>query len=265
MFTIIDLIQPQTLEEAYNELTSRRNNTVLGGCAFLKMGSKKIRTAIELSKLDLNYINETTDYIEIGASTTLRDIEINPLLKKCFNSVLTSAVENIIGIQFRNVVNIGATVFSKHGFSDIITALLALDTEVELYKAGRMALDEFLKIPFKKDILTRIFIKKNAGMAIYKSFRNSSTDFPILNVTVSKLDNDWKIVVGARPNTAEIAIKASNLLSKQELNESLIEKVAQMVTEELSFGSNMRGSAEYRQAICKVLVKRAIMEVEACK
>lgn len=265
MFTIKDLVQPQTLEEAYNVLTSRRNNTVLGGCAFLKMGSKKIGTAIELSKLDLNYIKEVGNYIEIGASTTLRDIEINSLLKNSFNGVLTSAVENIIGIQFRNVVNIGATVFSKYGFSDVITALLALDTEVELYKAGRMSLDEFLKGPCEKDILTRIFIKKNARKAIYKSFRNTSTDFPILNVTVSKLDNDWKVVVGARPATARIAVIASKLLSMEGFNKSIINEVAEMVTDELTFGGNARGSAQYRKAICKVLVKRAIMEVAECK
>lgn len=265
MFTIIDLVQPHTLEEAYNFLISRRNNAVLGGCAFLKINSKKIGTAIELSKLNLNYIKEVGDYIEIGASATFRDIEINSLVKDSFNGVLTSAVENIIGIQFRNVVNIGATVFSKYGFSDVITALLALDTEVELYKGGRMPLNEFLKRPSEKDILTRIFIKKNDRVALYKSFRNSSTDLPILNITVSKLDNDWRIVVGARPVTARIAVKASNLLSKQELNGSLIEDVAQMVTEELTFGSNMRGSAEYRRAICKVIVKRTIMEVAACR
>jgi CO/xanthine dehydrogenase FAD-binding subunit len=265
LFTIKDLVQPQTLEEAYNVLTSRRNNTILGGCAFLKMGSKKIGTAIELSKLDLNYIKEVGDYIEIGASTTLRDIEINSLVKDSFNGVLASSVENIIGIQFRNVVNIGATVFSKYGFSDIITALLALDTEVELYKGGRMSLDEFLKRPCAKDILTRIFIKKNDRKAVYKSFRNASTDFPILNVTVSKLDNDWKIVVGARPAPARIAVIASKLLSMEGFNKNIIDDVAEMVTDELTFGGNTRGSAQYRQAICKVLVKRAIMEVAACK
>ncbi|MGK0465436.1 FAD binding domain-containing protein [Clostridium sp.] len=265
MFTIKDLVQPQTLDEAYRFLILKKNNAILGGCAFLKMGSKKIGTAIELSKLNLNYINETEDYIEIGALTTLRDIEINPLLSERFDGVLTSAVENIIGIQFRNVVNIGAAVFSKYGFSDVITALLALDTEVELYKAGRMPLNEFLKSPYEKDILTRIFIKKNATKALYKSFRNSSTDFSILNLTVSKLDNKWRIVVGARPNTAMIAIKASNLLSKEEFSEILVEEVAQMVTEELTFGSNMRGSAEYRRTICKVLVKRVVMEVASCK
>ncbi|GAA0727734.1 FAD binding domain-containing protein [Clostridium malenominatum] len=265
MFTVIDLVQPQTLEEAYNILVSRKNNTVLGGCAFLKMGSKRIGTAIELSKLDLNYIKETEGYIEVGASTTLRDIETSSLLKNYFSGVLVRAVGDIIGIQFRNVVNIGATVFSKYGFSDVITALLALDTEVELYKGGRMSLEEFLQRPYERDILTRIFIKKNARKAVYNCFRNSSTDYPILNLTVSKLENQWKIVVGARPATARIALEASELISKGQLNEALIEEVAQKAVEELNFGSNMRGSAEYRRAICKVLIKRTLMEVVSCK
>ena len=265
MFTIIDLVQPQTLEEAYNILISRKSNTIVGGSAFLKMGSKKIGTAIELSKLNLDYIKQHEDYIEIGACTTLRDIETNSHIKNAFNEVLSSAVENIIGIQFRNVVTIGASVFSKYGFSDVITALLALDTEVELYKGGRMSLEEFLETSPKKDILTAIFIKKSARKAVYKSFRNSCTDFPILNITVSTLDNHWKIVVGARPATARIAVNASNLLSKEVLSETLVEEVTQMVTKELTFGSNTRGSDEYRQAICKVLVKRAIMEVASCK
>ncbi|WP_338013823.1 hypothetical protein [Desulforamulus profundi] len=40
---------------------------------------------------------------------------------------------------------------------------------------------------------------------------------------------------------------------------------AAMAVEELSFGSNIRGTAEYRKAMCKVLVKRAITEVLQCK
>ena len=265
MFTVIDLVQPQTVEEAYNILISKRNNTVLGGCAFLKMGSKRIGTAIELSKLNLNYIKEDGDYIEIGATTTFRDIETNLITKDLYNGILAKALEDIIGVQFRNVVNIGASVFSKYGFSDILTALLALDTEVELFKGGRMSLEEFLNRPYEKDILRRIFIKKEDGKAVYTSLRNSKSDYAILNVAVSKIEGNWKITVGARPATAKVALKASEFLSKEELNEENIKKAAQMAAEELNFGSNMRGTAEYRKAICKVLIKRAVMEVAACK
>lgn len=264
MFTLLEFFQPETLEDAYNKLVARKTNTILGGCAFLKMGSKRIGTGIDLSKLNLNYINETDNYIEIGASTTFRDIETSEALNSYFNGVLKEAVKDIIGVQFRNIVTVGASVYSKYGFSDFITALLALDTEVELYKGGRLSLQDFLIKPYEKDILTKIYIKKNERKASYKSLRNSKSDYPILNVTVSKLNDDFKIVVGARPATAKISIDASKLLSQEGFSEASLNKALDIMSSELIFGTNMRATYEYRQAISKVLVKRAIMEVIKC-
>ncbi len=273
MFTLLDLVQPKSIEEAYNTLINRRNNTVLGGCAFLKMGSKRIGTAIDLSNLDLNYIKEQDGYIEIGAMTTLRELETSELLNSHFTGVLPKSVSNIIGVQFRNVVTVGASVFSKYGFSDLVTALLALDSEVELVNAGRMQLAQFLTRPLEKDILTRIFIKKDSRQAVYKSLRNSASDYPILNVAVSRFEKKWTLVVGARPQRAEIAIRASEELSQQDTNIGLttenIEVAANLASnlaaDELCFGTNARGSAEYRRKMCKVLLKRAVMEVVECK
>lgn len=261
MFTIHDLVQPDTIEEAYRILKNNDNNAILGGCAFLKLGSKRIDTAIDLSKLDLGYIKDRNNYIEIGAMATFRDIETNPLLHEYFNGVLPRPVGNIIGVQFRNIVTVGATVYSRFGFSDLITALLALDTEVELHKGGRMPLEVFLDRPNEKDILTRIFIGKNKRKAAWQSLRNSASDYPILNVAVSNMNDEWRIVVGARPPRAKIAKRASEELSKGSLNDDQISRAAVMAAEELPFGTNMRGTAEYRKAVCKVLVKRAIAEV----
>ncbi|WP_206812906.1 FAD binding domain-containing protein [Paradesulfitobacterium ferrireducens] len=265
MFTLVDLVQPETLEDAYQSLISKRSNTVLGGCAFLKLGSKRIMTGIDLSKLNLNYIREQHGFIEIGAMTTFRDVETSSLLKESFNGILPQAVSQIIGVQFRNVVTVGASVFSKYGFSDLITALLVLDTEVELYHDGRMSLQEFLNQPPKKDILTKVFIKNDQRIASCQSLRNSASDFPILNAAVSQADGRWTIAVGARPLKAELALQASELLSQANvLNDETIEDAAKAASEELTFGTNVRGSAEYRQAMSKVLVQRGITEVLAC-
>lgn len=261
MFTLTDIVQPNTLEEAYSILTKRKNNQILGGTAFLRMGNKRIGTGIELSNLGLDYIKEDDDYIEIGAMTTLRSLEISPILNNNFNEVIRNAVKDIIGVQFRNVVTVGASVFSKYGFSDLIVALLCLDTEVELYNAGRMSLDAFLERGLERDILTKVYIKKNNKSASYKSMRNAKSDYPMLNVSVSKLDNEFKICVGARPQRAKVAVKASEFLSNNEIDESNINTAIDMMVNEISFGSNMRASKEYRTQISKVLVKRAIMEV----
>ena len=77
---LMELVQPSSLEEAYEILMKRKNNIVIGGSAFLRMGEKRIGTGIDLSNLNLNLIEETEDYIEIGAMTTLRDLEVSPIL-----------------------------------------------------------------------------------------------------------------------------------------------------------------------------------------
>ena len=265
MFTLSDLVQPDNIDTAYQILSNKRNNTILGGCAFLKMGAKRIGTAIDLTNLNLSYIKETDGYIEIGGMTSLRELETHTLLKEYFAGLLPKSVRNIIGVQFRNSVTVGASVYAKYGFSDLITALLALDTQVELYKGGKMPLVDFLNSPKGKDILVRLWIKMDNCKAVYLNLRNSASDYSVLNVAVCRLDEQWTIVVGARPRRAAIASKASAVLSQGKQSASEIEDVAQKVSEELSFGTNMRGTANYRKALCKVLVKRAITEVQACK
>ncbi|CAH2212510.1 FAD binding domain-containing protein [Tepidibacter aestuarii] len=261
MISIQNYVFPETLEEAYNILKSKRNNTVLGGCSFLRMGSKNIGTAIDLSKINLNYIKECDEIIEIGAMATFREIETCPVLTKYFSGVLSQSVKNIVGVQLRNNVTIGGTVYSKYGFSDLITALLSLDTDVVLYNAGRISLEEFLEKSFEKDILTKIIIPKTNKKSVFKSMRNSSSDYAVLNVAVSKENTDFKIVVGARPQRAKIAKEASIYLGKSKLTDEDIELASNIAVKELNFGSNMRGSKEYREAICKALIKRAVMEV----
>ena len=265
MFTLCDLVQPDNLAEAYQILTDKRNNTILGGCAFLKMGSKRIGTAIDLTNLQLDYIQEQEGFIEIGAMTSLRELETHKLFREYFNGVLPKSVHNIIGVQFRNGVTVGASVYAKYGFSDLITALLALDTEVELYRSGRMLLVDFLKQPKEKDILVRLWIKKNNRHAAYLSLRKSASDYAVLNVAVSKLGDQWTVVVGARPSVAAIAISASAALAQGTLGVDEIEDAAERASEELTFGTNMRGTADYRKALCRVLVKRGIVEVLQCK
>ena len=265
MFTIDELVQPETLGEASAILTDSPDVVVLGGCGFLKLGSRRIRKAMDLSRCGLGSIGENTESIQIGAMATLYDIETHGSLRGLFNGIVSKAVGNILGTQFRRCATMGASVYSKYGFSDIIPPLMVLDTDVELLKNGRMPLKEFLDKPITRDILTNIFIKKDDRQASYQNMRNASADFPILNAAVSKAGNRWTVVVGARPARAQIAVEASRQLS--EMTEDTIDagRIASIVSQELSFSGNNKATAEYRQAISQVLVKRAIEEVLSCK
>ena len=238
---------------------------ILGGTLFLRMGSKNICKGIDLSQLDLNFIRENEGYIEIGAMTSFRDLETSPILKNYCNGIIPKAVHSIIGVQFRNLVTVGATVYSRYGFSDLITALLALDVEVDLFHAGRMPLAEFLSSTPKKDILVKIIITQEQCNGSFQSLRNSAVDYAILNVAVSNIGQDWRIAIGARPRRASLAKEAAQYLAQSSLKPEDIKNAARIASNELSFGKNMRGSAEYRKEISQVLVKRAIEEVLSWK
>lgn len=265
MFKIREYVIPSSLDEAYEILQTRKSNAILGGTLFLRMGSKNISKGIDLNQLDLNFIRENEGYIEIGAMTTFRDLETSPILKDYCNGIIPKAIESIIGVQFRNLVTVGATVYSQYGFSDLITALLALDVEVELFHAGRLPLAEFLSRRPAKDILVKILIKQEPSHGSFQSLRNSAVDYAILNVAVSNTNENWRISVGARPSRAALATEAAQYLSKSDLKPEDIENAATIASNELSFGKNMRGSAQYRQALSQVLIKRAIEEVLSWK
>lgn len=262
VITVKDYVAPQNIEEAYSYLSTKKNATLIGGGAFLRMGSKNISLAIDLSKAKLNYIRETEETIEIGSMTTLGEIEQSPILMGVFNHMLAASVEDIVGIQLRNLVTVGGTVYSRYGFSDFITGLLALDTTVHLHQQGILSLEDFLiKGSSQPDILTSIIIKKDKRKASFQSMRNSAGDYAILNLAASKGQGGVRIAVGARPQRAVLAEKTMDYLNQHGLSEEHIQAACHLLSEEISFGTNTRGSQGYRKQIAKVLLKRALEEV----
>lgn len=265
MFTAKEYAMPQSLDEAYKILTAKNTNCILGGCAWLKMGGKRMNTAVDLSDCGLDYIRENDDSIEIGAMTSYRSVETNPVLLSNFSGVLSRCVAPIIGVQFRNTVTVGGSVFARFGFSDFLTPLLALETKVVLCGSGTVALEDFMAMPYKKDIVEKIIIMKNGARASYQMIRNAEADFPIVNLALAVTKDRAKVTVGARSGRAVIAAKTSEWLSNQlvrgEFTEDMIMKAQSLLEEEVGFTSNMRASAEYRRAMAKVLLRRAVKEV----
>ena len=66
MMTIREYARPATLEEAW-QLNQKKPNRVLGGMLWLKMEKINVGTAIDLSALGLDTIEETDTEIIIGA------------------------------------------------------------------------------------------------------------------------------------------------------------------------------------------------------
>lgn len=259
LYTIKSYMFPPSLEAAY-ELLSRdqKNNAILGGCCWLKMGRRRLRTAVDLTQLGLDRIEVRDGCVEIGACVTLRQLETAPELTGRFGGILSRCVEHIVGVQFRNCATVGGSVYSRFGFSDVTAALLALDASVVLYRQGEIPLADFMAMPIHfDDILVKVRVRDDGRTAAYESLRRSTTDLPLLAVGVSRLDNEWIVSVGARPASARRSAEAAACLAAGGTPAEAGEAAAR----ELTFGTDLRAGADYRREMTKVLVRRA---AEAC-
>ena len=141
MFSAEKYIVASSLDEAF-ELNQQRGSTILGGCGWLTRGGRKMRTAIDLSALGLDWITETETAFEIGAMTSLRTMETNAQLRAQFGDCLAECVRPIVGVQFRNVATVGGSIWGRFGFSDVLACFLAMDARVRLFQAGEVSLRE---------------------------------------------------------------------------------------------------------------------------
>lgn len=260
MLTIKRYVRAQSLDEAYT-LCQKKANVVLGGMLWLKAQNRTVDTAIDLCDLGLDTVEETPDAFRIGAMVTLRALEQHPGLAALTHGAMAHSVEHIVGVQFRNLATVGGSIYGRFGFSDPLTLFLALDAVVELHHGGAVPLADYVARPYERDILTHVVIPKQPGTVAYLSQRNISTDFPVLTCAVAVRADGVRCAVGARPMKARLYDGDAALLSEGITPESAA-AFAESIAAAAEFGSNLRAGADYRRAICKVLVRRALL---ACK
>ena len=239
----------QTLDEAY-ELNAKKSTVIVAGNMWLRMCGMRRQTALDLSELGLDFIKEDEQGFIIGAMTTLRTMETHPALNAAFGGVFARALEPIVGTQFRNGATVGGSVFSRFGFSDVSTLLLAMGAKVVTHARGEVPLDEFQREKWDRDILTAIRIEKGRSAAI-ESVRLSKTDIPVLVCAASVDERGVRVVLGSRPARAMIVAEGAK---PEELD-------YMRMAADVPMGSNARASEAYRRKVAPVLIERA---VQAC-
>ena len=252
MMTIREYKRAESLEEAW-QLNQKKANRILGGMIWLKMETINVGTAIDLSGLGLDTIEETDVGFSIGAMVTLRQLETHPGLEAFTHGAVREALRHIVGVQLRNLATVGGSIYSRFGFSDVLTLFLAMDCSVELYKGGIVPLREYAERPYDRDIVVRLLVRKEAADYCYQSVRNSQTDIPVLTCAAARLqDGSYRFAVGARPLKAVLYEEPA----------APAQQLAETIQQQVGTGSNMRGSAEYRRHLTGVLVRRAAEELE---
>lgn len=270
--------EPTTLDDAVTLLQSCKGTLLAGGTDLLVQIKEHVRQpdhVINIKKIPgmsgLDYDEQTG--LRIGALTTTRTVETSAVVKQHYAS-LCRAVTDFASIQVRNRATVVGNVCRASPSADTLAPLVADGASVQIYgPAGyrQVALDGFVTGPGQTalandEIVTHLIIPPPAphtGKVYIKHGRRIAMELATVGVAVSltmdgKTCRDIRIVLAAvaaaplRANDAEI------LLRGQRLNAALIDAAAEAAMHQSRPISNIRGSADYRRQMVKVLTRRAI-------
>lgn len=279
----LEIFQPTSLREA-SEILKKNGpgGHFLAGGTDLVIAIKEKglvpRYVVDLKRIpSLSGIRENRDSsIAIGALTTMREVEISPLISKKFPFLAQSAAE-VGSIQIRNRATIGGNMANATPSADVAPALLVLETQAKISGLNgekTVPLEEFFVGPGKTimqpdEILTELIIPATPSSLrgdYIKFSPREMMDLAYVGVAVTlvlsgkeKRCERARIALGAVSPTPMRVRKAEALLEKQMLTEELAERAGEEAARECKPISDVRSSAEYRRAMVKAMTKRALL------
>jgi aerobic carbon-monoxide dehydrogenase medium subunit len=240
-----------------------------GGHSLLPM--MKLRFAVPADLIDLgritelSYIRDEGTYVAIGALTRHHDVNTSPVLVADV-PLLAHAAGQVGDPQIRHRGTIGGSAAHADAASDLPAVLLALDAAFVIRGAEgasrSVPATEFFKSIFETalepgELLTEIQVPKPArpGAWSFQKFTKRAIDWAIVGVAVQG-DAVALINMGLTP------LRASAVESALASGASVAD-AALLAAAGTNAGSDIHASAQFREHLARVLVRRALEEARA--
>lgn len=253
--TPLEYLLPETIEEALKYL---ERGVPLAGGTGLTPRRNELKAVVDLQNLNLDRIEMKGDFIEIGTTATLQEIveaELN------LPDMLRDVCKLESGWNLRNMATIGGTIMNSDGRSAILTALLALDAQIE-QQPGPITLTMDDLVDHREDVklITKLRFK-NPSKLLYEQVSRAPADFPLVCAAIATWDHDGKekcvISVGgygARP----IRLREAETLFDHQRD---ISAAVEFARKAYVRAGDQWASADYRSDVVGTLVDRLLREV----
>ncbi|WP_188602888.1 glyceraldehyde dehydrogenase subunit beta [Vulcanisaeta souniana] len=271
-------IRVASLDEAVKVLEVDENAKVLAGgqslMPMLKLRLVRPSYLVDINRVpNLSYINIENDKIRIGPLIRHHQVEVNRDLWKIYPALPETAVQ-IGDPQIRNLGTVAGSLAHADPAADWPATLIALRASVKVLGPSgirEVPVDDFITGPFtttlgKGEIISEVVIPRFGGniRSSYVKLERKAGDFAVVGVAVMlRLDPNGSVedasigitAAGPRPFRASEAEKA---LIGRKLTDDVIEDAAERAMKESSPVGDIRGSAEYKKTMVKVITKKAI-------
>ncbi len=277
MDNLDEYIFPESVEETVELLGRAEKNTriIAGGTSIGldKNKSQSVDSLVDITRLGLNYIEETDEGLAIGAATPVADIENSSAAADYAGGIISESAGKVGTTPLRNMVTIGGNISRLRVWSDMPLALLAGDALVKITGADGekefMAEEFFASHPGRfldrTDLVTEILFPARLKSTAGNHIKFAKTDDSYATVSIGAVLS----LEGERIEEARIAVssasplpvyceEASSLLEGEELDDNLAEEAARISRKNISTADNLWGSASYKSILIERLLPRVL-------
>ncbi len=274
---------PASLDEALSMLAEYKGEArvIAGGTDLvpqLKKKERKVKCLVDVSRLpELKGIHRQDDVIRIGAAVTHQKLAASKLLQEQA-SALAQGAAAVGSPQIRFMGTVGGNVVNAQPAADTAIPLLALGAEAEIAssKGTRREPLEALyvrpgesKVDASSEILVALrfpALARHEGSAYARLAKRRALSLPILNAAVVvHMGGDGRMLKEVSMALGPVALmpfrarEAEAALRGYTMDEEVLESALEIASREAQPRSNpLRGSAEYRREMVKVLLRRAL-------
>ncbi len=232
---------------------------------------------IDLNRIaELSYIQEDGDRMRVGAMARERHLEFDSLIAKHV-PLLSEAAPFIAHPQIRNRGTIGGSIVNADPAAELPVLMLALNARLKAKNVSRerwIDARDFFAGMFTTalepdEILVEIelpFMPPRTGWS-FMEVAPRAGDYALMGVAVlvtlgddGKCENVKFVYLNAGDGPVD-AKEAADILAGEEMNDQLIDVVAEHASEkEISPFGNVHTSPEYQRHLAKVLTKKALKQ-----
>lgn len=282
MITVETYKRPETIVEALKLLKTGKYGIIAGGTDVIpQMRHAPSRSLLDIGKLGLDFIKDSGDTIEIGATVTHTRIHDDPLIHQ-YLPLLATACGLVGSWQIRNRGTLGGNIINASPCADSAPPLLIYNTKVVLLSSQgqrSVSLAEFIKKPYITDISSKELLHSfvcqkgdtNSGNAFIKLGRRQAVNISRMTVAVTLIKDDEgkiknvRIAVGSIFPIPARVVELENMLQGQTISVGLFNEVAELAAELMIKTSGVRWSTPYKKPVLIGLMRRALVTAAGMK
>lgn len=276
--SLVHYHRPATVNTALRLLArkSLRTAPLAGGTWLVAQRDPEIEDVVDLSALNLAYLEQRGQRLRLGAMTNLQSLIASPMINTLANGLLAEAARRHAPRATRNVATLGGTLVAGESISEVLLALLALEAQVVIRTPARQVVSAEAFLDNRSRYLPRTglivevvvpLLSANSGAA-FAEISRTPRDRPVVNVA-AVVQRKGHACRAARLALGGVALNPIRLpaveasLSGKRLDDDVLNRIAHDLSAAVRPPSDARASAEYRREMAGVVTARALREAWA--